>query len=61
MDWIALAQERERWRVLVNTIMKLWVLQSAGFDDLFILSGRALLYGDNFSYSVSYLTTLVNY
>jgi len=26
MDWIDLAQERDRWRALVNTIMNLWVL-----------------------------------
>jgi len=45
----------------VNTIMNLRVLQNAGFDDLFILSGMALLYGDNFSYSVSYLKTLASY
>ena len=60
MDWIALAQERDRWRALVNTIMKLWVPQSAGSDDLFSLSGRILLFGDNFSYSAGYLTTLAN-
>jgi hypothetical protein len=26
MDWIDLAQDRYQWRVLVNTIMNLWVL-----------------------------------
>jgi hypothetical protein len=26
MDWITLAQGRERWRVLVNAIMNHWVL-----------------------------------
>jgi hypothetical protein len=25
MDWIDLAQERDQWRALVNTVMKLWV------------------------------------
>ena len=25
MDWIALAQDRERWRALVNAVMKLRV------------------------------------
>jgi hypothetical protein len=25
MDWIELAQDRDRWRVLVNAIMNLWV------------------------------------
>jgi hypothetical protein len=25
MDWIDLAQDKERWRALVNTVMNLWV------------------------------------
>jgi hypothetical protein len=25
MDWIDLAQERDRWRALVNAVMNLWV------------------------------------
>jgi hypothetical protein len=25
MDWIDLAQDREQWRALVNTVMRLWV------------------------------------
>jgi hypothetical protein len=25
VDWINLAQERDRWRALVNTVMSLWV------------------------------------
>jgi hypothetical protein len=24
MDWIALAQDRDRWQVLVNTVRNLW-------------------------------------
>jgi hypothetical protein len=24
-DWIELAQDRDQWRALVNTVMKLWV------------------------------------
>jgi hypothetical protein len=30
VDWIDLAQDRDRWRALVNTIMNLRGLQSAG-------------------------------
>ena len=26
MDWIDLAQDRDRWQALVNAIMNLWVL-----------------------------------
>ena len=25
MDWIDLAQDREKWRALVNAVMNLWV------------------------------------
>ena len=25
MDWIELAQDRDRWQVLVNVVMNLWV------------------------------------
>jgi hypothetical protein len=25
MDWIGLAQDRDRWRTLVNAVMKRWV------------------------------------
>jgi hypothetical protein len=25
MDWIYLAQDRDQWRALVNTVMNLWV------------------------------------
>jgi hypothetical protein len=28
VDWIQLAKDRDRWRVLVNTVMNLWVLAS---------------------------------
>jgi hypothetical protein len=26
MDWIDLAQNRDQWRALLNTLLKLWVL-----------------------------------
>jgi hypothetical protein len=25
MDWVNLAQDRDQWRVLMNTIMNLWI------------------------------------
>jgi hypothetical protein len=30
MDWIGLAQDRDRWRVLVNEVMNRQVQQNAG-------------------------------
>jgi hypothetical protein len=30
VDWIGLAQDRYKWRALVNSVMNLWVPENAG-------------------------------
>jgi hypothetical protein len=30
LDWIGLAQDRDKWRVLVNEVMNIWVARHAG-------------------------------
>jgi hypothetical protein len=49
IDWIDLAQDRDRWRALVNTVMNVQIPYNAG-NFLSILehvsfSGRTLLHG----------------
>jgi hypothetical protein len=30
VEWVDLAQDRDRWQILVNAVMNLWVPENAG-------------------------------
>ena len=30
VDWIELAEDRDRWRALVSAVMNIWIPQNAG-------------------------------
>jgi len=53
MDWIDLAQERDRWQALVNSVMNLWAPLNAGnfltVWEPVSFSRRILLHGVSFA------------
>jgi hypothetical protein len=60
MDWIDVAQDRDQWRALVNTIMKLWVplngkflsrCTTGGFSRRAPLHGVGYLVSDQIRYA----------
>jgi hypothetical protein len=57
MDWVDLAQGRDQWRVLVKTVMNLWVPQNdRKFLSVYMHNRRLLKKG---SAPWSYLVTVI--
>jgi hypothetical protein len=64
VDWIGLAQERDRWWALVNAVMNLWVPYNSGnfltSCKPVSFSRRTLLYGVNVCMNIYIFTFTYN-